>query len=822
MSREKLSLNGEWRLLFEGKAYKGEVPGCLHTDLLNASVIKDPFKGLNEKELEYLGEAGCSYTKLFLLDKAVCEREYVILSCHGLDTFAAIYLNGHLIAKTNNMHMKYEINIKDYIVVGENELKIDFESTIPYIKEKQSKDGYLYSSSKLSFGYVRKAFYQYGWDWAPALITCGIWRDMEIIAYDHARMIDMEVQQEHRNGNINLDVTVKVDGLGNASKMIQLTLKKGDAVVNVSTISVQDGRFHANLSVDHPQLWWPNGYGEQHLYNICAELVDEKGGLLDCAEQRIGLREVELVREKDAFGESFYFRVNGLPIFMKGANWVPLDSFPSRVTDKKYEFAIDSIQQCHFNMLRIWGGGIYEKDIFYDLCDEKGILIWHDFMVACTHVPIQDKEFTHLLTEESRQQVIRLRNRPSIALWCGNNEYEMNGIAWDGQEDRMNASAYKELFDGRFSEMVATEHPGGIYWPCSPHTPNGDRDYYNNETCGDVHLWEVWGYKEMPRDYLNQTARFVSEFGMQSLPHPDTIAYYMGEGGLGHCTLQNETVLSHQKDPGGNDKLEMYLKEHFDMGNDFEETTWKTQIVQALGIKSAVEHYRRNQPRTMGALYWMLGDCWPAASWSSIDYFGNWKALQYFSRRFFSPVLVSGVLNHKKDVVTIYLARDAMRENEVEIEWSLETFDGRIIKSDTIVTEPSIHLSKIVQALKLTRQVEEYGEKNLVLFLRARVDGKVVSSNYVCFSEDIKVLKAGGVAVSDLRAVDGRSFILTLRANEPSLHVFIALKGIDAQISDNFFCMGSQEEYQISIKTKQCCSVKELREKMQICRSELR
>ncbi|MCF7854609.1 MAG: hypothetical protein K9N51_07425, partial [Candidatus Pacebacteria bacterium] len=518
----------------ESAPCRASVPGCVHMDLMREGRIEDPFYRDNETDLMWVGEKTWIYERTFMVDSALLRRTCILLQCEGLDTLATIEINGQTVGSANNMFRLWEYDIRDALREGENTIAVRFDSALSYGREQQSGDRYKWcggAAHRLDGGnQVRKEQCNFGWDWGPMCVTCGIWRPIRVLAMDIVRLTDVQIHQYHApSGDVELDVALTVDQV-DRSVPLQAHVSvcyEGETVAKQSGLELTNGRGWVSLHIPDPHLWWPNGMGDQHLYTVWVELQDATGRDLDRAEKRVGLRTLELVQKLDQWGQSFYFAANGVPFYAKGANWIPGDVFQARMTDERYRYLLESARHANMNMLRVWGGGIYEEDAFYNMCDELGLCVWQDFMFACACYPAEDDTFMDNCREEFVQNVRRLRHHPSLAIWCGNNELEqMHVMNDDGSDGKMKWVDYSRLFDMLIPSVLRDEDPDRPYIPSSEHSPVGNREDSSNPNWGDAHLWSVWHGRQPFEWYRTTFHRFCSEFGFQSFPEPLTVDTY--------------------------------------------------------------------------------------------------------------------------------------------------------------------------------------------------------------------------------------------------------------------------------------------------------
>jgi len=703
----------------ESQWHPAQVPGTIHTDLLNNNLIPDPFVKTNEQEVQWIEHEDWMYKTYITLDKKELNHHNIELQFEGLDTYAEVYLNGTQILSANNMFRRWTIDVKKLLRAGENLLEIRFESAVKRGKQEAEKLSYTLPEGERVF--VRKAQYQFGWDWGPRLVTAGIWKKVGLHFSNQASFnnIHHEVLQLNEvEAQLEFIVQIQVHTSGNYEIMLNQTshnfkLKKGNHTIKIPR------------KIFQPQLWWTNGLGEPHQYTFNFHLKKDHV-LLEQKEIKIGLKTIELAQEKDEHGTSFYFKLNGVPVFMKGANIIPPDSFLPRVTSADYHHLVQQAKAAHMNMLRVWGGGVYADDAFYEACNENGILVWQDFMFACSMYP-GDEAFLQNIAQEVTDQVIRLRNHPSIALWCGNNENDEGWHNWGWQKQHHYSASdstqiwedYKKVFHKLIPEKLSELLPENErrYWSSSPSTGWGRKESLLQ---GDLHYWGVWWGKEPFEMYENKVGRFVSEYGFQGMPSLTTIQAMQTEEPL---SLTNPTVRSHQKHPIGFETIQEYMERDFVVPKDFEDYIYVSQLLQARGMKIAMEAHRRAMPYCMGTLYWQLNDCWPVTSWSSIDYSGKWKAFHYQAKESFAPQLISFAEQNKQlDIVFI---NDTLEPLDGNLQLTLLDFSGKIIwkketphringNSNTIIQ--TLHLKELPDFLKdETVLVATFGNKQTSL-----------------------------------------------------------------------------------------------------------
>jgi beta-mannosidase len=788
-----LTLNGSWQLRQAAKEddswLPATVPGCVHTDLLAAGEIPDPFYGDNELQVLWVGEADWLYRRTFTVPERLLTHEHVLLRCGGLDTLATVTLNGQVIGRGDNMFRTWEFDVKTHLQPGENEIVIRFDSALR-IGQERLAERYIHSWStdthKLPGGnYVRKAAYHFGWDWGPKLVTCGIWRDIELLTFD-GRLGDVYLEQDHsRAGQVQVTARITADNPGGGALTAVGAIGLDGDIIAEQSVLLDGESTTLDFAIPEPRLWWPNGLGEQPLYEISVHLRDEAGTTLDIWQRRIGLRTLELDRQADQWGESFQFRVNGTPFFAKGANWIPADSFVTRLTNDHYGRLLADAAAANMNMLRVWGGGIYEQDIFYEICDRLGICVWQDFMFACATYPTFDESFMATVEAEAVDTIRRLRHHPCLALWCGNNELEQGLLSEEWTPLTMSLADYARLFDDLLPDLVAAHDPQTAYWPGSPHSPLGNRYDWNNPRWGDAHIWAVWHGKEPFEYYRTCHHRFCSEFGFQSFPEPRTIATYTPPEERNVTSYMME---HHQRSDIGNQTIIHYMLDWFRLPTTFENTVWLSQIVQGTAMRYAVEHWRRSMPRGMGTLYWQINDCWPVASWSSLDYFGRWKALHHMARRFFAPVIISGVEDAARGTVAVHVTSDWRRETPGTVRWQVTRVDGEpIAHGQETVTIPA-QANEPVAELELAPWAARYGARELLLWLELHdAQEQTLAKNLVTLVRPKHLpLQAPGLSLSYTEQQDTLTAV-TVAAEKPALWVWLEAQPDEIRLSDNFF-----------------------------------
>ncbi|MCY1661317.1 beta-mannosidase [Chryseobacterium sp. SL1] len=754
------------------------VPGTVHLDLMNNKIIPDPYKDENEKKVQWIENEDWDYQTSFNISSKDLENQNIELIFNGLDTFSEIYLNGKLIQSTDNMFRKWTIPVRQSLKNGENILQVKFRSAVNVGKELAQKVPFTMPESPRSF--VRKAQYQFGWDWGPRLVTAGIWKDVKLNFWNIARLDHIKIEQKNLTKqkadlNIHAEIFATEEGKYSFSingKSQNISLKSG---LNLISIPYQ---------IQNPKLWQPNGWGDPNLYDIKVSLQKDSKMIAEKSE-RIGLRTVELIQEKDAKGKSFYFKVNGKPMYAKGTNWIPGDSFSTRMTKEKYQHLIKDCKDANMNMIRVWGGGIYEDDEFYKACDENGILVWQDFMFAGGFYP-SDEKFQKNVELEVKDQIERLQNHPSLALWCGNNEIDEAIVNWGYQkqfkyskEDSLQVwKDYKKIFHEVIPNAIQkyASSDKQIYWESSPSIGWGHKE---SLTEGDSHYWGVWWGEQPFEIYNEKVPRFASEYGFQGMPTLETTkSMFSGNPDL---SLQNGTIKAHEKHSRGWEIIENYMKRDYVVPIDFVKYNYVSQLLQARGMQIAIEAHSRAKPYNMGTLYWQLNDCWPVVSWSSIDYLGNWKALHYQVKRSFENQVI--LVEEKEGILTFYAINDQTRKfDDVFVEIEVINFQGKVL--DEITTVPNGKtLEEIVpfDPIEIQNLVPDSNKNEVFLKLTLKdANGKVIAESNYFFAKP-----------KDLKLTKPNLKIRKISATEIEISTDVLAKDVyligDTHFSDNFF-----------------------------------
>jgi beta-mannosidase len=820
MLTQTLARDWQFRRADQSRLQPATVPGCVHTDLLALGLIPDPFLRDNELPVLDVAEHDWVYRLQFTPDAPLLQHESIALRCEGLDTLATLTLNGTLLGETSNMFRTWEFDIKPLLKRGRNTLEITFAAAHPAFRRMQAKHFLPGWMSEFTQGgqWLRKMPCAFGWDWGPRLVSCGIWKPISLVGWSTARLADVAIAQDHlRSGSVRLAVNATIERsrhtpAGALKLCVRLVDPRGHAVEIAQPVPAGDTAAALQLTIAHPELWWPNGMGAQPLYRVEVQLLTADDAPLDVTTRRIGLRRLELVRKRDKQGETFHFSANGVPFFAKGANWIPADSFPTRLTRGDYARLLQDAAAAHMNMLRSWGGGIYESDAFFDLCDELGLCVWQDFIFACMTYPAFDATWMDNVREEVIQNVRRLRHHPSLALWCGNNELEMGLVGPEWNERQMSWADYSKLFDTLLPELIATHDPARAYWPCSPHTSVGERTDFNSASSGDVHFWEVWHRMQPFEWYLTSQARFISEFGFQSFPEPATVRGYTAPADR---NITSPVMELHQRSGPGNAKIIHYMLDWFRLPCDFDMTLWLSQILQGIAIQLGVEHWRRSMPFSMGALYWQLNDCWPVASWASIDYHGRWKALHYLARRFFAPVLASGFYDPARHAIELHGTSDLQTKLPARLTWKVTDLAGKKIAGGNHDATLAAAANTPLVTLDAQPWLKRATAENLVLWYSLKA-GTHVSENALLLAKP-KRLELPDPALSASVAETARGELrIKIQSQAVALWAWIECPLPGLTLEDNFFHLAPGRPRTLRITQRTPHSLAAIRRALQV------
>lgn len=802
----KPQLLGNWtfKACDEQEWLPAKVPGCVHTDLLRNGIIADPFYGTNEHDLQWIDKKDWEYEASFDISEEQLAASHLELVFDGLDTYADVYVNGKVVLSADNMFRPWRVDIKDRVTEGKNQIRILFRSPIQEDLPKLEKLGYALPASndqsevggmgnKRVSIFARKAPYHYGWDWGPRFVTSGIWRECRIEAWSEVEIRNLFIRQDEVNesvARVTAVVTVEADDELNGNLVVTAAGQEWK-----SELKLDGGTNVAQLEMEiqNPKLWWSRGLGDPNLYDFRAEIRSGDRVIAD-AEVRTGLRSVKLIQKADQAGTSFYIELNGTPVFAKGANHIPNDSFLTEVTEERYRHEIASAAESNMNMLRVWGGGIYEEKIFYDLCDEYGLMVWQDFMFACSMYP-GDEAFLESVRLEAEENITRLRNHPSIVLWCGNNEIDSawahydEKAGWGWKKDYSHEirekiwADYEAIFHRVLPEAVSLCAPGAEYWPSSPIVSlSRDKNQHSNPSTksGDIHYWGVWHNTEPFDNYNVYVGRFMSEYGFQSFPEPRTVRTYAEESDM---ELESKVMLAHQKNGAGNRLIKNYMDQYMNEPKDFPSFLYMSQMLQAEAMKTAIEAHRRNKPYCMGTLYWQMNDCWPVASWSGMDYLGRWKAMQYVAKRSLRDVCLA--IEQKDATLSVHLISDISEPVTGELQIALYNFDGEELQGLSLPVHADPQAALVVYQAQVDELLGSHDPSSVVLCAELKLGAELVDHKEHYFVNDKELqLQQADIKVTEVAGSGGTSF--KVESSRFARYVWLSAE-VEGIFSDNFF-----------------------------------
>lgn len=792
-------LHTDWEFSMYGSNewLTAEVPGTVHQDLLAHGKLPDPFYGMNEQKIQWVEKEDWLYRTSFVLTEEQLNNEGAFLVFEGLDTYADVFLNGSLVLKSDNMFVGYRVPVKPVLRKGENKLLIRFRSPIRETMPQWESNGFDYPADndhfpqKLSI-FTRKAPYSYGWDWGIRMVTCGIWRPVYLEFANKAVVEDYFVRQESvSSARAKVNNQVEINNISGEKQQAVVCVtchyaNEADKTVE-RTVELQPGQnmISLPLSIESPHLWMPNGWGVPALYDFEVS-VKVDGQTVSQKKHAIGLRSIRVVKEKDKDGMSFYFEVNGIPMFAKGTNLIPSDALLPRVTHERYARLLEDAQAAHMNMIRVWGGGIYEDDAFFEEADKRGILIWQDFMFACTTYP-HDPAFLKRVEEEAEYNIKRLRNHASLAMWCGNNEiYE--GLRYWGWKDKYTPEVYQQMLEGYdvlfrrlLPEKVKAFDPDRFYLEGSPYEANWGRS--ESWKIADSHNWGIW-YGQKPFESLDtEIPRFMSEYGFQAFPEMKTIRTFASPEDY---ELESPVMNAHQKSTIGNALIKKTMGLYYQVPEKFEDLVYLGLVLQGHGMRHGMEAHRRHRPYCMGSLPWQLNDSWPVVSWSAIDYYGNWKAMHYQTRRAFAPVLVNAIREGEK--LRFYVLSDCLKAEKVTLQLEWTDFQGKVLRSHQIEGMLPVNSSEMLY--------EEDWQKAFAAcdttasFIRMTLKGhqsKQILSDEVYYPVYPKYQQLPQAKISCKKTRKGGGYELTLKSSQLARDVFIEIPVQGVRFSDNFF-----------------------------------
>ena len=814
---DKMILDKNWQMQIIGENVYGisedwieaQVPGSVYSNLLHHGLMPDPYDRMNELDALKLMENDFRFQTTFTLSRQQTDSDFLLLRFDGIDTLAKVCLNGRVLGSVNNMHRIWEFDIAETAVCGENTLLIEFASPTKFIEEENAKVFTGGSAEAMrGFPHLRKAHCMFGWDWGPRLPDVGIFREVSVLFGEKARLGWVYITQKwhDKEKNISEDkayivqdvVDITTDGriegfVPDGNYEIQIALYDDRDNLVKSKSSRQDAEWHT-ITVRNPKRWWPHGYGEQPLYRMEVTLIDETGEVLDVWSRRIGLRTVTVNTQKDEWGECFAHEVNGIKIFAMGADYIPEDNILSRVTRERTEKLLRDAVAANHNCIRVWGGGYYPDDWFYDLCDELGLLVWQDFMFACASYELDD-EFEHNICAEIRDNVRRIRHHACLGLWCGNNEMEAQTLDKAWQPSAKQKYDYIKLFEYIIPKVLEMEDPETFYWPSSP-SSGGNFDDPWDENRGDAHYWDVWHGNKPFTEYRKYQFRYLSEFGFQSFPCLKTVESFTRPEDR---NIFSRVMEMHQRNAAANGKILSYLSATYLYPSEFDLLLYASQLLQAEAIRYGIEHFRRHRGRCMGTVVWQLNDIWPTASWAGIDYYGRWKALHYAEKRAFAPVMISceetGELSERPYCIAqpapieksarLHVANETTQLIKGVAHWQLRSASGEVL----LMGQEGVTVNPLSGIWLEKHDFSAFNELEVYLSYAFEIDDRVVSESTCLFTAP-KHFTFEDPKLSCVR--EGSSLIVSAQAYAKNVEI----QGVDkdVRLSDNFFDMNPGEK----------------------------
>ena len=818
---QKLHANWKFRQENDSSWMAATVPGTVHTDLLANGKIGDPYFRTNEKQMQWIDKTGWTYQTSFRLAPELKNKQHLEIDFQGLDTYADVYLNDRLLFKADNFFVNWTADVSSLIDTGINKLTVVFHSPTQKGSELLNKFGYPLPSNndqsetggmgdKKVGVFLRKPGYHFGWDWGPRLVTSGIWRPVVLKGWNNARITDVFYEQKKITKNLAevvAHVTIEADK--ELAYSLQINGEKKQLATHHGKISAGTHEILIPLSIPDPPLWWPHNLGAPRLYECNVSLLQGQQRL-DSRQTHTGLRDIQITRKPDSTGSSFYVQVNGTPVFCKGANYIPQDMFIPRVSAGKYDSLIQAAIAANMNMLRVWGGGFYENDLFYELCDKAGILVWQDFMFACSMFP-GDTAYLAKIKNEADYNIRRLRNHPSIALWCGNNEIDQ---AWSNYQEKAGWGwkqrytpvqqaelwlTYQKIFAGILPASLKENNPTAFYWPSSPFNTTyvSAGDQTKN---GDMHYWGVWHGEHDLEAFNDHIGRFMSEFGFQSFPELATVKKFALPG---DWNIDGEVMMAHQRTEIGNQRIRSYLNKYYRVPSQFPHLLYMGQVLQAEGMKIGLEAHRRAMPFNMGSLYWQINDCWPVASWSGMDYYQNWKALHYFVKKAFQNVLISPYI--KNNQLYVQAVSDSLSAFQAQLTIELKTFDGKTIFTKTLDTTISPNSSAQLYTQPVADVLQNADAKDVFLTTRLSGQGKIIAENILYFDRVKNINLPEAKVISKVDRSEGSTRV-TLSSAVLAKNVFLKFEDTDGLFSDNYFDLLPGESKTISFSPAQAAT----------------
>ncbi|MGN0485435.1 MAG: glycosyl hydrolase 2 galactose-binding domain-containing protein [Lachnospiraceae bacterium] len=814
---KKISLDGTWRMQCMGEEWMdASVPGSVYSNLIANGKMEDPYWGENEYQAIELGKKDYQFERTFEVTRENLETEELYLVFEGIDTIADIFLNEEKVASVSDMHRTYRFSVKDKLQEGENTLRVYFHSALNAAKEKyENRPVWGVDTTVKGFSQIRKAHYMFGWDWGPVLADMGFYRSVYLLAVGEAAIVDAHIRQKHEEETVTVSCQLETRLLENAENVVaKISVKAPDKELFCEEKPAEK-MLTLSVVIQNPKLWWPNGVGEQPLYEVRVQLVEkDTEQILDEKKVRLGLRTLTVSQEADEWGKEFCFCVNGKKIFAMGANYVPQDNILPWCSYERTKTLIETCREANYNCIRVWGGGYYPDDYFYELCDENGLIVWQDFMFACASYWLTP-EFRENIIAEAKDVIRRLRHHACLGIWCGNNEIESAWVGWGIPQEQDLIEDYQMIFEKILPKLCEKLDPDHFYWPSSPSSGGGFKDIYDDDQ-GDQHYWKVWHSMAPISDFEKSYFRFCSEYGFVSLPSVKTIAAFAEKEEQNLCSPVMEL---HHRCQEGNKKLLYYISEVMRYPNGLEELVYASQLLQADAIRANVEHMRRNRGRCMGSVYWQINDSNPCISWSGIDYFGRWKALQYYAKKFYAPIAASVTM--EDGTVTFFATNETRQQQKGTLQWRLRNAGAEILKEGTLEIEiPQLSTIK-TEPISLAEYVTTREQKrSTYMEYSVWIDGKKVADGNTLFVPCKEFQFEKPTIAWDVRKENG-GFLLKFSSDVYAKGVYLELSDADVIFSDNWFDINGAETVTISISEKEAKKAKltqpdEIRSQMRI------
>lgn len=781
-------LDGSWtmRRTYGGESFEVKIPASVYGTLTENGRIPDPYFGENQYAAFQISDDNYTFEHVFAVEDDFKDCDKYYLRFEGIDTNAIIYINGKPIGKTENMHRTYEFDVTENILAGQNKLQVCIYSPIEYVKSRQSEDRlWGVASTTDGFSHIRKAHYMYGWDWGPSLPDMGIWREAQLVGVKGGRIESVYARQRHTAGSVSLTFETKIEDVSSDGLRLDITVAAPDGKETAVSVPVKADKLSPEITIDRPMLWNVRGFGKQNLYRVAAVLFDGSEPV-DAQKFSVGLRTVEVSRSPDKDGEEFCFAVNGMRIFAMGANYIPEDQILPRRSEERTKALLESCAAANYNMIRVWGGGFYPDDYFYEACDRLGLLVWQDLAFACA-VYNADVDFCNNVKQEAADNVKRLRNHPSLAMWCGNNEIESAILYWGIPVTDSQKQSYTRIFEKLIPNVIKHYDPQTFYWPSSPSSGGNFADP-SAENRGDSHYWAVWHGLKPFDDLKNHKFRFCSEYGFESIPCMKTVRSFAEKKDM---NLMSPVMEAHQKCEAGNEKLLYYLAQTVHYPYSFEGLVYASQLVQADAVRINAEHMRRNRGVCMGSLYWQINDSNPVISWSSIDYFGRWKALHYYARKFYAPVLCS-IDDSDRENPVINISNETPNDFMGRVRWRVRRNDTKVIAEGVVNADIPPLTSKNILTLNagLTKLTADMRRNHYIEY--SLIENNAVISDGACMLEPLKRFEFLDPKIGVEVDLMGDLYRFAIDSVNFAKGVYLDFDEFDCPFKDNWFDLHGQ------------------------------